>query len=445
MILRECHDHPLLGHLGCNKTYDQIVNRYYWQGMYKDVKNWVQSCTDCAIKRADEPTKNMSIMSIIANRPFEILGIDVVGPLTRTVRNNRYILILTDYFTRWVEAYPIPKQDAKTIATIFLNEIICRHGAPEKVITDRGKAFMSEIIREIEDQMNIKGIQTTPYHPQTNGLTERVNRTLVELMSLYVSHHQTDWDIYLPFALFTYRVSVQEATKETPFYLMYGRDPILPIDIKMKTIDSEKITIEEYKKQMMENFEKIYKEVKYYNELTKQKKENEVDKRKKDNEKQFQVGDLVWMHHRKRKKGLSTKLMKHWQGPYRITQIISPTNVEIKGTTGGKGSKIVHISKLKKFYLREGSGIKDQKENREISQKEKESQLEYEVERIIKRRKTEKGNEYLVKWKGYDDNQNTWEPEENLTHCQEKVDEFLKNDKKMSLKRKIKESKKRKR
>ena len=121
-------------------------------------------------------------------------------------------------------------QKAETIARLFVQEVICRHGAPERLLSDRGSNFLSDLMTEVCRLMDITKVNTTGYHPQTDGLVERFHRTLLAMLSKYVDKHGRDWDNYLPYLQYAYRVSAQESTKESPFFLLYGRDPRQPID-----------------------------------------------------------------------------------------------------------------------------------------------------------------------------------------------------------------------
>lgn len=154
------------------------------------------------------------------------MGVDILQ-LPLTERGNRYVLVFMGYLTKWVEAFAIPDQNATTIARILVEEIFCRHGAPEQLLSDRGANFLSELIQEICKILSVKKINTSGYHPQSDGLVEKFNSTLISLLSK-VAKSGKDWDRHLPFVLFAYRASVQESTRESPFYLLYGRDARLP-------------------------------------------------------------------------------------------------------------------------------------------------------------------------------------------------------------------------
>ncbi|CAG2194960.1 unnamed protein product [Mytilus edulis] len=145
-------------------------------------------------------------------------NLDVLGPFPPTYNSNKYILIFSDYLTRWPEAIPVPNADATTTAKVFIEEVVCRHGAPRQLLSDNGKNFRSNLVKEICKLMNTKKTFTTAYHPETDGLVERFNGTLTAMLSMYVSGHQRDWDTFIPFVLFAYRTSLHESIQETPFF-----------------------------------------------------------------------------------------------------------------------------------------------------------------------------------------------------------------------------------
>jgi transposase InsO family protein len=171
-ILRENHNESIAGHLGIKRTYCRLTEQYYWKGMYNDVKEWIAMCDDCCTRKTSQDKNQGLIQTINSNRPFQIVGTDITGPFPKIKEGKRYIITFTDHFTKWVEAVAIEKGDAKTVANCFIKNVILRHGAPEQILSDRGKAFIREMMTEIENELEIKQSMTTAYHPQTNGLTE---------------------------------------------------------------------------------------------------------------------------------------------------------------------------------------------------------------------------------------------------------------------------------
>ncbi len=230
-VLQTCHDDIGGAHLGVNKTWHKVSGKYYWKTMRCDVEDWIESCPICAARK--NPSSGQTALGSITHpdKPFDTIGIDFLGPLTETDTGNRYVLVITDYATRWVEAFPTRDMKAATVAKILINEIICRHSAPKEILSDRGRSFLNKTVEEMCSYFRIKKLNTTAYNPKCNGLTERFNGSLCQMLSAYCDAKQTDWDVYLPVALFAHRTSWQRTVKESPFRLLYGRNPRLPSDI----------------------------------------------------------------------------------------------------------------------------------------------------------------------------------------------------------------------
>lgn len=232
-VLSLCHDSIGGGHLGFHKTWSKVKTRFVWNNMYLITRNWVNSCSTCAAKKQLLKTKMPLIPLKAAEKPFELVGVDVLGPLPITKQGHKYIVVFTDYLTKWVEAFPVAETTANTIAKLLINEIIARHSAPIRLLSDQGRNFLSQVVKEVCNMFEIQKINTTAYHPQTNGLTERFNKALCTILSVYVNKYQNDWDEFLSWALFTYRVSEQNSTKFSPFELLYNRKARLPSNLDM--------------------------------------------------------------------------------------------------------------------------------------------------------------------------------------------------------------------
>jgi hypothetical protein len=141
--------------------------------MYDAVKDWVKTCDVC--QRQGTPRRQEPLHPISVGQPFDRIGIDYVGPLPRTKQGNRYIIVATEYLTKWAEAAAVPDCTAQTTAQFIFQEIVCRHGTPKEILTDRATSFQNELIAALLHIMGTKHRLSSPYHPQTNGLTERFN------------------------------------------------------------------------------------------------------------------------------------------------------------------------------------------------------------------------------------------------------------------------------
>lgn len=221
-IIEEHHNNILAGHLGIKKTYMKISSKYYWKGMYQDIATHITTCLDCNMRKGDPSEMIGKYKPIITKKPLELIAVDIVGPLPKSIDGNLYILLFVDHFTRWIEAIPLAKNDAETIARKFIENIICRHGVPEKLLTDCGSNFTAKILEHTMSILTVQHMKTAVYHHQANGMVEKMAKTVEEVLSMYVSNHQRDWDVLLPYVTFAYNTSIHSSTGRTPFILMYG-------------------------------------------------------------------------------------------------------------------------------------------------------------------------------------------------------------------------------
>ena len=170
-LLADAHGGLFAGHLGEKRVYDRLHRSYWWQGMRSDVRKHCRSCLPCATRRGVGRATHPPLQPIPVGGPFHCIGVDILK-LPLTYDGNQYVLVFLDYLTKWVEAFPIKDQKAETIARVLVEEVICPHGAPERLRSDRGSNFLSELVAEVCRLMQIKKINTSGYHPQTDGLVE---------------------------------------------------------------------------------------------------------------------------------------------------------------------------------------------------------------------------------------------------------------------------------
>ena len=230
IVLRLAHDVPMAGHLGVTKTKDRVLRRYYWPGIFKDIADYCRTCEVCQRSQPRRPARAEMIPMPLITKPFQQIAMDLVGPLPRTQRGNRFILTICDYATRYPEAIALPSTEAPHISKELV-AVFARVGIPDEILSDQGTNFMSALLEEIYRLLQIKRIRTSPYHPQTDGLVERFNGTLKMMLRKFVSRNQKDWDDYLPYLLFAYREVPQESTGLSPFELLYGRRVRGPLDV----------------------------------------------------------------------------------------------------------------------------------------------------------------------------------------------------------------------
>ncbi|CAG2199376.1 unnamed protein product [Mytilus edulis] len=230
-ILEMLHDDVQSGHLGISKTTARVQNRFYWLGYKQDIIKHLQNCHVCN-SRKQSPTRSRSRMKRYnVGVPLERVAMDLVGPFPLSYKGNKYALVVSDYFTKWAEGYPLPDMEAHTVVDSFIKNFICRFGIPRQIHTDQGGQFESKVFKELCEKLRIHKTRTTAFRPQSDGLVERLNRSIEDIISKYVCKNQRDWDEQLHWALMAYRSSEHETTKLSPCMLMLGREIELPIDL----------------------------------------------------------------------------------------------------------------------------------------------------------------------------------------------------------------------
>ena len=202
------HDHPLSGHLGFHKVLEKLRLKYYWPNMRHSVSTYINQCALCQhIKPASKPAGTLQPITVTS--PFELVGWDFMGPFPETPNGNKYILVITEYLTRWAETVAIPDVTAPTIASQLLHKVIFQHGCPVQLLSDQGRQFHGDVLNAVATQLGVQQVFTSPYHPQTNGLTERLNKTLKQEIAAYIDPCHKTWDQILPFVTHAYNTSVQ--------------------------------------------------------------------------------------------------------------------------------------------------------------------------------------------------------------------------------------------
>ena len=224
MIFQAAHYNPMAGHLGYDKTLNRIMARFYWPGIRAEVRRWCASCPECqlvnppAIPRA--PLRPLPLVEV----PFDRVGMDIIGPLERSAQGYRFVLVLIDYATRYPEAIPLRNISVRSVAQALFH-VISRVGIPKEILTDQGTNFMSRTIKELYGLLKVKAIRTSVYHPATDGLCERFNRTLKSMIRKFVLEDARNWHQWLDPLLFAVREVPQASTGFSPFELLYGRRP----------------------------------------------------------------------------------------------------------------------------------------------------------------------------------------------------------------------------
>ena len=313
-ILYTHHSEPLSGHLGIAKTYYKIKDRYFWDTLKTDVEKFVRGCADCQARKGENYRKPIGLLQPIrVGLPFDHIALDILGPFRKSSNSNTVIVVATDYATRWAETRALPNATAEQVAKFVLEQILTRHGTPRYFLSDRGTNFRSQLIRELLQIMGIYQQFTTSYHPQCNGLTERFNKTLADMLAIYTSTAQTDWDTYLPHVTFAYNTCRQDTTQFSPFMLVYGREAVLPSQTNLMQ-EPDTTTAAEIREKAL-----AARALGVQNITARQK----CDKARYDvrhRHIEYQPGDKVKIFTPVRKIGKSEKLLLKYFGPYYVVK-----------------------------------------------------------------------------------------------------------------------------
>ena len=344
------HDAVTSAHLGVKKTIKKTKRQFYWYKLKESVREWIRKCSKCGARKRPHQTPRAPLEDYRVGAPMDRLVTDILGPLPVTDRGNKYILLVGDQFTRWMEAYPIPDQTAETVAHKVVYEFISRYGAPLDIHSDQGRTYESQLFQQVCKLLEIHKTRTSPYHPSSNGQAERFNQVLVNMISAYIDDNQRNWDIHLPLLTSAYRSCQHETTGYTPNMLMFGRETHTPIELVLGGPATDQGPQNEcaYVTSLREQMKTIHQLVRQHlgKSATRQKRDH--DTRVVQNN--YAVGDLVYMRDSTKTVGLSPKLKQaKWTGPCIIQKKLSDLLFEIRSKQRGK-TKILHHDRLKQYH-----------------------------------------------------------------------------------------------
>jgi len=351
-ILEEVHDSPSGGHFGVNKTLDRVRRRYYWVTCKSDVEDWCRSCKICIAKKGPSDKGKSELQLYNVGGPFERVQMDILGPFPASYKGNKYLLVISDCFTKWVEAFPLKNFKASTIAEVFVNQVVSRFGVPSELHTDQGRNFDSRIFKELSGLLGIKKTRTTPFHPQSNGLVERQHQTLTNYLAKFVSENQRDWDRWIGMSLLAYRSARQETTGISPAELCLGRELKLPIDLIYGSppTEEENSSIENYVSKLKTKLNKIHNEVR--NRINMRTLRSKMLYDRKARLINYEPGQKVWLYNPRKVIGRAPKLQSNWEGPYEIVKKINDVVYCIRKSYRHK-NKVVHSDRLASYYRRQ--------------------------------------------------------------------------------------------
>lgn len=342
-ILYLFHDHIVGGHQGKDRTIERIRRTFYWKSMNRDIQNYVSSCITCRqIKSRNQLPYGTMIPHEIPNAPFEKIYFDILGPLVPSKQiKYQYCMVAVRYLTKFIVAAPSTTYTSEQVAKFLCKNIIFRHGTPNTIVWDNHPAHKSAIMEHFNQYMAIHPKFTTAYSSTGNSPAERAIRAIENTLACYVSTSNKDWAIYLDAVIFALNAAVNRVTMLSPFYLVHGRHPrMTEIGIIPSYTSSE----------FLDELIKAREKAKAYIMLEQEKYRASFNQRHR--ELQMSIGDFVMLYHPGMDIGNSRKLSAKFRGPYRITKLINPQNVEVESLSPPFGRDIVHVKRVRAITAR---------------------------------------------------------------------------------------------
>ena len=328
-IIKRCHLES--GHSGHLKTMQRVQEHYVWPGMRKEIEVWYKRCPSCLVHTSRPEHVEMGEMPVPTS-PGQIIGADLIGPLVESEYGNRYILMVIDHFSKWVEAFPIPRKTNENVWKALRCEYVPRHGSPRVLITDRGSEFRGKEFEEWVRGNNIDHRRTTANHPQSNGQVERTNRTIKDMLRKLINGNRSRWEDELAACLWAIRTNVSSATNRSPFMLHHARPGRAPVQNMLG--DNDGFTFENRLLLQSELFKKTalaIKDSRRYNRERLAEKAN--------------AGEIIAGDHVILRANEPVSLSAQWDFAYVVTQVNGLT-VDLLHPESGKTLR-VHREKVK--------------------------------------------------------------------------------------------------
>ena len=344
-VMAYCHGHRTSAHFGRKRTLEKIKRRYYWPGMGKDIARWVKHCPTCCLVKPGEGLGRSPLHQELFGVRFGRIAMDIISGFKPTPAGNTCMLVIQDYFTKYVRVIPLPDHTAVTCATAFVDHWVLTFGIPLLLHSDQGREFESQLFTAMCEYLTVVKQRTNPYRPQSDGQVERFNRTLIEALTALVDVHMEDWDIQSKYVVTAYNSTEHSSTGCSPNLMVFGDEILMPADVIFGATENPLqdpcpiVFVEDLRGRMREAYEWARK----YLETTAERQKVGYDTGLKI--RRFVVGEQVVRYHTPQ---AAIKLAPNWDGPYLIDTVISETTVLLRSARGRLYKS--NVDRIRRWY-----------------------------------------------------------------------------------------------
>lgn len=341
-VLSLIHDLPHAGHPGRDKSIEMARTKYFWPNMSRDITNHVAQCVDCALNKGN--TKTAPIQEYLTPaRPFETVALDLLQ-LPRSSQGSIYVLVCVDHFSRYTVLIPLPNKSASSVAHAFVSHFICPFTTPSVLLTDNGTEFKNEVLQKICQQFNITQTFITAYHPASNGLVERTNRKILNILRHLVGKFHESWQDWLPHVSACINATINSSTGRAPHAIVFGHDKRFPFDM-LEQPRLPVYSVDDYVQNQARAMQIIHDKVR----STLQSSRTLMTQRQhaKATPVSFAINDVVFKSAPERQ----SKLHSKFSGPFLIQEKLQGNKFKIFNPSA-QTSEVVHADRLKKSDVR---------------------------------------------------------------------------------------------